>query len=268
MDIASLLADLRAEHTALDALVAPLDAAGWSTPTPAEGWDVRDSVSHLCYFDETATLAVTDPAAFDAHKQVALAGGEPEADVGVGRSLPPPDFLARWRASRAGLLVALGSADPSARVPWYGPAMSLASFTTARIMETWSHGQDVVDALGADPVVSDRLRHVCHIGVSARPYAFAVNGVPDPGGPIRVEVEAPDGDTWTWGDDAAADRVSGTALDLALLVTQRRHRADTDLVVEGPVAEAWMGVAQSFAGPPGPGRPPGLPRLTQAGSAT
>jgi len=55
----------------------------------------------------------------------------------------------------------------------------------------------------------------------------------------------------------AADRVTGTALDFCLVVTQRRHPADTGLVASGPAAEGWIAIAQAFAGPPGPGRTPG-----------
>ena len=54
--------------------------------------------------------------------------------------------------------------------------MSARSFVTARLMETWAHGQDVVDALGADRPPTDRLRHVAHIGVGARPFSYAANG--------------------------------------------------------------------------------------------
>lgn len=260
-DIAALVADLRAEHGALDAIVGPLDDSQWATPTPAEGWDVRDTISHLCFFDETARLALTDPDAFSRHTDDLLAGKA--SDVGLGRSMTPAELLGRWRSSRADLLSAIEAADPKARVPWYGPAMSLASFTTARLMETWAHGQDVVDAIGADPVVSDRLRHVCHIGIGARPYAFMVHGLDDPGDPIRIELTAPSGQIWTWGPEDAVNRVEGTALDFALLVTQRRHRDDTDLVVTAPVAEQWISIAQSFAGPAGPGRAPGMRRLEQ-----
>jgi hypothetical protein len=51
--------------------------------------------------------------------------------------------------------------------------------------------------------------------------------------------------------------VAGAAVDFCLVVTQRRHVADTELRVEGPAAEEWMRIAQAFAGPPGPGRKPG-----------
>ena len=46
-------------------------------------------------------------------------------------------------------------------------------------------------------------------------------------------------------------------MDFCLLVTQRRHRDDTNLVVEGSLAEEWLSIAQAFAGPPGTGRRPG-----------
>jgi hypothetical protein len=40
-------------------------------------------------------------------------------------------------------------------------------------------------------------------------------------------------------------------------VTQRRHRADLDLVAAGADADRWLDIAQAFAGPPGDGRKPG-----------
>ena len=263
-DIAGLAADLRAEHEAVDAMVAGIDSSDWLTPTPAAGWDVRDSVGHLNYFDETARLALTDPAAFEEHVDELLSGRAGAADVVHARTLEPQHLLERWRTSRQQLLAAVADADPGERVPWYGPAMSLASFVTARLMETWAHGQDVADALGLPPVVSGRLRHVIHIGVGARRYAYLVNGKEDSGAPVRVEAAAPDGTTWTWGPDDAADRVTATALDLALVLTQRRHRDDTDLTVEGPVATEWIAIAQSFAGPAGTGRAPGMTRVSQS----
>jgi hypothetical protein len=51
--------------------------------------------------------------------------------------------------------------------------------------------------------------------------------------------------------------VRGTALDFCLVLTQRRHVADTGLVATGPLAEEWLAIGQAFAGPPGEGRRPG-----------
>ena len=250
-DIAELCTDLAAEHAALDSVVADLPDDAWTAPTPAAGWDVRDTVSHLCYFDDNATLALTNPEAFEKAKedllQAVIAGGEP--DVVLGRTVAPADLLEHWRSGRAAFLDAARASAPGTRVPWYGPPMSVTSFTTARLMETWAHGQDIRDTVGVAPEVSARLRHVIHLGVTARPFAFAVHGQTDPGDPIRVEAIASDGSVWSWGPADAPDRVSGPAVDLALLLTQRRHRSRTAVVAAGPTAEAWLAIAQAFAGP-------------------
>jgi uncharacterized protein (TIGR03084 family) len=135
--------------------------------------------------------------------------------------------------------------------------MSALSFLSARLMETWIHGQDVADALGVERVPTARLRHVAHIAVRARAFNHAQHGLPAPSSEVRVELVAPDGAVWSWGPEDAADRVSGDAVDFCLVATQRRHRADTDLRAEGAAAEEWLGIIQAFAGPPGPGRRPG-----------
>ena len=136
--------------------------------------------------------------------------------------------------------------------------MSAASSLTARIMETWAHGQDVADALGLVREPTARLRHIAHIGVRALPFSFAANGLEVPQEPVRVELTGPDGSVWTWGPEHAANRVTGPALDFCLIVTQRRHLADTSIRAYGQVADQWLAIAQAFAGPPGPGPPAGL----------
>ncbi len=169
---------------------------------------------------------------------------------------PGAELLAWFVRARRELIEGYRAVDPDVRLPWYGPGMGPASSVTARIMETWAHGQDIADALGVTRPVTNRLRHVAHLGVRSLPYSYRVNGLDVPSEPIRVEVAAPDGDTWTWGPDAAADRVTGDALEFCLVVTQRRHLSDTALAVSGPVAEQWIGIAQAFAGAAGTGRKP------------
>jgi len=249
--------DLAAEHDALDALVAPLTPSVWDQPTPAVGWTIRDQISHLWYFDRTATLALTDADAFEASKQVVLADSSGDPSSSIGRAMSAPALLQAWRADRANLLAALRVVDPSTRVPWYGPSMAARSFATARLMETWAHGQDVADTLGVTRVETDRLRHVAHIGVRARAFSYAANSMPMPARDVRVELDGPHGDRWTWGDEASTDRVTGPALDFCLVVTQRRHVTDTALVAEGDAARQWLSIAQAFAGPPGAGRAAG-----------
>jgi uncharacterized protein (TIGR03084 family) len=252
-----LTADLAAEHVDLDGLVADLDETGWDTPTPAEGWEVRDQISHLAWFDREAVRAALDPESFVATLSEALSDETyTERAVAEGRRFSAPVLLAWWRAARSGLLGALAALDPATRVPWYGPPMSAASFVTARLMETWAHGQDVADALGVERVPTDRLRHVAFLGVRAFPNSYRVRDLPVPDALVRVELVSPSGEAWAWGDEGVADVVRGPALDFCLVVTQRRHIDDTDLVASGPVATEWMRLAQAFAGPAGPGRAP------------
>ncbi|MCE9623685.1 MAG: TIGR03084 family protein [Actinomycetia bacterium] len=248
--------DLLAEHQSLDEFVAALEEERWSLSTPAAGWSIRDQISHLWFFDQRAAMALRDPAEFAADTERLIAAGGTAASVVAGRSMPGADLLAAWRVDRSLLLTLARDVDPSSRIPWYGPAMGARSFITARLMETWAHGQDVVDALGATRAPTARLKHVAHIGVRARPFSYLINGLALPEVPVHVVLTAPDGSLWEW-DGPASDSVRGSALDFCLVVTQRRHLADTSLQIDGAAATEWMGIAQAFAGEPGNGRAPG-----------
>ncbi|WP_046509469.1 TIGR03084 family metal-binding protein, partial [Streptomyces odonnellii] len=189
-------------------------------------------------------------------KALAGSGSAVDEAAAVGAALPSAELLYRWRDGRARLRDALSGAAPGARFPWFGPPMSGASMVTARLMETWAHGQDIADALGVRREPTARLRHVAWIGVRARDYAYLVRGEQPPADPFRVELTGPGGEFWAYGPEAAAQRVTGSALDFCLLVTQRAHRADVSVRAEGPDADHWLDIAQAFAGPAGKGREP------------
>lgn len=248
-----LLADLAAEQGSVDALVAGLDEPGWDRPTPAVGWSVRDQISHLASVDGWAARAAGDPAAFTGWMEALPP--DPEAVVNepvrAARAMPGADVLRWWREERAALIDLLGRLDPTVRIPWFGPPMRLPSLVTARLMETWAHGEDVAVALDTVRPATARLRHVAHLGVRTRAYSYAMRGLPPPEGDVRVELDGPGGERWVWGDEAAPDRVHGPALDFCLVVTRRRHPDDTALVVDGAGAAEWLSVAQTFAGPAG-----------------
>ena len=251
--------DLEAEQAALGKVLDGLSEADWSTPTPAERWSVLDQVAHVAYFDEAAKRAMQDRDAFKAEVQELMKdlGNFETITLERGRGGIVGELLDWWRSASAGLVAAARKVDPADRVPWYGPDMSPASFITVRLMETWAHGLDIVDAVGADRPDTDRLRHVAFIGVRARPYSYSVRGKQAPDATIRVELTSPSGETWVLGDPDATDIVRGTATDFCRVATQRRHVADTNLEVHGEAAEEWIGIAQTFAGPPGSGRKPG-----------
>jgi uncharacterized protein (TIGR03084 family) len=251
-----LLADLKLEGDQLWNAVAGLDADGWQAPTPAAGWTVATTVAHLLWTDEVAVVAATDKDAWDELVLVAIqdpTGYVDQQAIEVAR-LSPEALLARWGKAREALPAALRAVPNGQKMPWFGPPMSPTSMATARFMETWAHALDVYDALGVDPEQSDRIRHVAHLGVRTRDFAFSVHELPAPTEEFRIDLVSPSGDQWSWGPEDAAQTVTGSAWDFCLLVTQRVHRDDTDLVASGADAEQWLTIAQAFAGPAGEGR--------------
>jgi uncharacterized protein (TIGR03084 family) len=257
--VGQVAADLAAETTALAGVLSRLPAAAWEKDTPADGWTIRDQVTHLAFFDDATRLAVADPAAFTAQRAELLAfGGRfPDVVAAMYRHLTGHHCLDWFLRSRAAMLAACRAADPAARLPWYGPDMGLASSLTGRLMETWAHGQDILDCLGERREPTARLRHIADLGVRTFAFSFRQRGLAVPGEPVRVELTGPGGQRWTWGPDNAANRVEGDAMDFCLVVTQRRNVADTGLRVAGAPAAGWMAIAQAFAGRPTDPRPPG-----------
>lgn len=259
VDSDALLEDLRGETSALDRLLSGLPDAGWDVPTPADGWAIRDQVSHLAYFDDAATLAATDPDKFRAEAADLLALGDqfPDRIAERYRTMHPAELHAWFRRARPRMLAVMATVDPTTRLPWYGPDMSAASAITARLMETWAHGNDIADALGVRPAPTDRLRHIAHLGVRTLSHSFRLRSRPVPTAEVYVDLTGPDGQNWCWGAPHLPDTVRGSALEFCLVVTQRRHVADTGLTVNGRTATEWMSIAQAYAGAPGPGRPAG-----------
>jgi uncharacterized protein (TIGR03084 family) len=258
VEFAEVLADLNDESADLDRIVADLPDDKWRRETPAAGWTIRHQIAHLAWTDYATTTAISDPDGFTGLLANALEDPATYVDRGSAEFLDePPALLSRWRQGRRTLADALSAVPSGTKIPWYGTAMSATSMATARIMETWAHGQDVADTLGVDRAPTDRLRHIAHLGHRTLVHSFLVHDRAVPSAPVHLILTAPDGREWTFGPPDATDRVTGSALDFCLLVTQRRHRTDLALKATGPVADEWLDVAQAFAGPPGTGREPG-----------
>jgi len=151
----------------------------------------------------------------------------------------------------------LGESDPKRRLPWFGPDMGVRMFTTARLMETWAHGQEVYDLMGVLRVPTDRIKNVATIGVRTFGWTFVNRGEDVPGAPPYVRLVAPSGAIWEWNEPSESECISGDALEFCHVVTQGRNIVDTKLEVVGDVANRWMSIAQCFAGgpvdPPKPG---------------
>ena len=253
VDYPGLVNDLAAEHRDLEAVLVTLGPDDWERDSHAPGWKLRDQVAHLAFIDDLAALGLRDVEAFKA----AIAAQDGLGYLERERRRTHANLLDWWRRASRDLIEAARPVAPKARLPWYGPDMSATSYITARLMETWSHGLDVVDVVPATRPDTDRIRHVAIICVQTRNFSYINRGLEPNQSPVYLDLTLPSGAPWTNGDADAPDRISGSATDFCRVVTQRRHLADTTLVIEGAAAQSWMDVAQAFAGPPGQGRRPG-----------
>lgn len=250
VDYSGLLSDLRIESDFVISSLTALTESQWTLPTPAEGWSIHDQVSHLAFFDDSTILALRNVPEFRSHADELMADGLdfPDRVAEQHRAMEPAMLVDWFVDSRQRLLSAFKVEDPRRRLPWFGPEMSVASSATARLMETWAHGQDIYDALGYTHPASPGLRGIAHLGVATFAFSHTVHGLPVPNDSVRIELRSPTGELWTWGPPDATNSVRGSATDFVLTVTQRRHWRETGLAASGAVASGWLNIAQVFAG--------------------
>lgn len=258
-DLQNVISALDADGDEVDALVATLDDTEWALPTPAAGWTIAHQIAHLAAVFRMAALAASDADGFAA---VASRLG-PDFDANVAAAmrpflaLPPAELRGQWRAARAQASGALAAGPADRVVPWLVRPLPPAVLASAGMMELFGHGQDVADALGVRRQRTDRLRHLVGFAVRVWDFGYLARGLDTPDVELRFEITAPSGALWEFGPADSAQRVAGPAEDLCLLVTRRRHRADTALTATGEVADHWLDIAQAYRGPAGPGRDPG-----------
>lgn len=246
--LADLLDDLTAEERELQTLLHSIDDDAWLRPTPARGWDVRDTISHLADTDEMAIATATGiPGSINGRAAIA-ASGEDLTYRGVlhGRRLGGPGVLEWWEESTHALRLMFEALDPNLRVPW-GIGMRGPSLVTARLMETWAHGLDVYTAVGIAPTDTDRLAHVAWLATRALPYAYTFAGREPPAEPVRVELTLPSGAPWNTGPVDAVNRITGTASEYCRVFVHRMKVADArSLRADGPAATDALSVARAF----------------------
>lgn len=255
--------DFRAEADALHDLLVTLTPADWDRPTAFMNWTPWDVVAHLHYFDLVSESSLAGEEVFAAKRDSLVElfkQGRTNQAIAKGElgSLSPKELLAKWKATYTSLTDALSASDPKRRLPWFGPDMGVRMFTTARYMETWSHGQEIYDLLGVARNYDDRIKNIATIGMKTFGWTFVNRGEEVPGPPPYVRLVAPSGEIWEWGEPSEEEYIHGAAIDFCHVVTQGRNIADVALEVEGPIATRWMSIAQCFAGgavdPPAAGK--------------
>jgi len=258
--MSGVVADLRAECGELQSLLEGLSPEDWGRRTIFFDWTIADQVMHLHLIDRFGLVSLLTPAEFPALVAQVRAGQARGYELSNRMrdeygALSPKELLATWSGTWRSMCDHFDRADPEARIPWFGPEMSVISFAAARQMEVWAHGQDIYDVMAARRTNADRIRNICDLGVRTMGWSFRNRGLDKPA-PPEVRLTAPSGAEWVW-NEGAPESVRGPAEDFALVVTQRRHVDDTRLDVVGAAARHWMEIAQCFAGAAETGPAPG-----------
>jgi uncharacterized protein (TIGR03084 family) len=260
--------DFRDESEALYRLIGPLGDADFERPTQFKAWTLNDVVGHLHMWNWAADLSVQDPAALEDFLARVMgsvgAGGLRPFERDWRDGLGGEALREAWRAFYLPMSERFGEADPKARVKWAGPDMSVRSSITARLMETWAHGQAVYDLLGVERQDTDRIRNIAVLGVNTFAWTFTNRKLAVPETQPYVRLAAPSGAVWEFNEPSETERIEGPATAFCQVVTQTRNIADTGLEVRGDTAAQWMSIAQCFAGPPEAPPAPGT-RFTVSG---
>lgn len=241
------VAVLDAEHADLDSVLSDLSQDDWELETPAVGWTVKDSVSHLADTEVIARHTITGGPRSLAHEIERNGSGVIDAGVTAGRARSGDEVRAWFLAASDYDRAALRRVDSNLRVPW-GLWMSWRAFVTARLMEAWAHGLDIRSALHRAGEDSDRLQHVAWLGLSSLPYAFHVAGVDSPAErSLRLELKGPLGEDWKFGPSDATDVIRGPAGVWCRRAVQRITPDEAvGLDLEGPLAELAFANARCF----------------------
>ncbi|MEM9013686.1 MAG: TIGR03084 family metal-binding protein [Pseudomonadota bacterium] len=257
--------DFQAECESLEALLRPLPPEDFSRSTGFKSWTVDNVLRHLHVWNVAADLSLQDEDAFKEWLANALpkvmAGDLTSFETEELNGLAGPDLLNRWATFYPQTAQRFAETDPSKRLVWAGPSMSARSSITARLMESWAHGQAIYDELGVKRKNADRIKNIVVIGVNTYGWTFKNRGETPPEPMPHLVLTAPSGTLWEFGEPSESEKITGLAEEFCQVVTQCRNIADTKMSVEGENAKRWMAVAQCFAGPPMDPPAPGLRKM-------
>jgi uncharacterized protein (TIGR03084 family) len=247
------------ETKALHALMADRSDDDFAQPTLFKGWTINMVLRHLHVWNKAAGLSLIDHDAFAEFLKAIGAGIKggtlPAFEESYLQGLSGEALRDAWIAEAETLAAQFAEADPSARLPWVGPEMSARSSITARLMESWAHGQAIYDLLGEERRDSDRIGNIVRLGVNTYGWTFRNRREELPGPMPKLALTAPSGALLNYGEGDG--QISGSATEFCQVITQTRNIADTTLIVEGSAAQRWMAIAQCFAGPASDPPPPG-----------
>ncbi|MGI9665564.1 MAG: maleylpyruvate isomerase family mycothiol-dependent enzyme [Acidimicrobiia bacterium] len=258
-----ILSDLVAEQQHLDQFLQTLRDRQWPTKTPAAGWTIQDTVSHLAYTEGFAAEVLEEGQSRVDAENITDIDEWTKIGVEQGRGRRHQEIIEWWRFGRADVVDALSRMIATERVPWIYGDMSARSFATIRLMETWAHGLDIKAAIldrmtpieeppeddeeFEDPLAdTSRLRHISALGQRTLPFAFEQAGEEFPEQGIRVEVMGPLYAAWRFGPEDSDQVIKGMAGDWCRLVVQRTTADETGLKAVGEYAERALEIARAY----------------------
>ena len=244
--------DFFEESEALFQLLEPVAEEDFQQKTQFKDWTLNDVLGHLHMWNWAADLSLKDEAGFLKFQDQLINGLD---DSGVRnfeekwrKGLQGKALLLEWRQYFSEMSKRFEVADPKKRVKWPGPDMSVRSSISARLMETWAHGQEVYDHLGMIRNNKDRIKNIAVLGNNTFGWTFINRGLAVPENKPYLKLTAPSGEIWEWNETSSAEMIEGLAEEFCQVVTQTRNIGDTTLNVVGETAKQWMSFAQCFAG--------------------
>ncbi len=254
--------DFRDESDALFALLDTLDDSDWAREAQFKHWTPNDIVAHLHMSNYAADLSLRGGDEFTAFvRRLAELGRNAARHLDATHAwlggIKNRDLLLRWRDFYREMADRFVVAEPKKRVKWFGPDMSVLSSISARLMETWAHGQALYDLFGKTRIDTDRIKTIAIIGINTFGWTFANRGIEPLDVRPNVRLTAPSGALWEWPQADSDNLIEGAAVEFYQVVAQTRNIADTSLKVADKTTTTWIAIAQCFAGPPENLPPPG-----------
>lgn len=250
-----ILSDLVAEQQSLDQFLQRIHERDWKLPTPAKGWSIHDTVSHLAFTETFAAEVIARGQEAIDEANLTDVDEWTQRGVAEGRSKRYQEVIEWWRNGRADVVDALSRMDARDRIPWVLGPMSAKAFATLRLMETWAHGLDIRAAMeGRLPVNEDeevdsdspRLRHVAWLAHRMLPFAFAEAGEEFPASGIRLQLMGPKYASWVFGPPDAENIIRGAAADFCRVAVHRLDVSETGLKAVGDAAEIALRIVRAY----------------------
>ncbi len=253
-----IISAIRQEMLTLNELVNSLSADEWSCPTGFKNWSTEIIISHLYYFDLMTIYSVNKPEKFKEEAAFILTAFSNEnqslrrAEI-IHRRLKTSgreELVNGWLKSNDLMCEVFEKIDPKTRCKWFGPDMGAKMFMTARYMEIWSHAQAIYDLRHQSRDYNDDIKNIVNIGIKTFDWTYINRKLEVPNQRPYIVLTAPSGELWEWNGPSDENSIYGLASDFCHVVTQNRNVLDTELEVNGSIANHWMSIAQCFAGDP------------------